>query len=319
MDARVLPDKVVRMADWGTRGLERGLGAKVRGALPPALAEFVMFVLKQGWACLFGGLFVLAILVTKAIWQPDWALARYDALFLFAVITQIAMLVLRLETVAEAKVILLFHLTGTAMEIFKIHMGSWGYPEAGIFKIGGVPMFSGFMYAAVGSYIARVIRVFEMRFAPFPPFWLALLLAVAIYVNFFSHHFVPDIRIGLFIATVVIFWRTRVWFYVSATPLWMPMPVAAFLCALALWIAENVGTFTGTWAYPGQSVLEFVSIGKLGSWYLLLYVSFVTVTLVLRDALSDTAIQPARRDMTYEGERDEDHISAHDGSGERPR
>ena len=26
------------------------------------------------------------------------------------------------------------------------------------------------MYAAVGSYMARVIRIFDMRFAPYPPF-----------------------------------------------------------------------------------------------------------------------------------------------------
>ena len=51
----------------------------------------------------------------------------------------------------EAKVILAFHLVGTAMELFKTHMGSWEYPEPSLLRIGGVPLFSGFMYAAVGS------------------------------------------------------------------------------------------------------------------------------------------------------------------------
>ena len=41
----------------------------------------------------------------------------------------------------------------------------------------GVPLFSGFIYASVGSYMARVIRIFEMRFAPYPPFWITYLLA----------------------------------------------------------------------------------------------------------------------------------------------
>ncbi len=308
------------MADWGVRALERGMGVWVRRRMSPGAAEFVMFVLKQGWACLFGGLFLVAIILTSLIWDPAWALARYDALFLFAVLTQAFMLVFRLETLDEAKVILLFHLTGTAMEIFKIQAGSWGYPEAGFFKVAGVPLFSGFMYASVGSYIARVIRVFEMRFAPFPPFWAASVLAVAIYVNFFAHHFLPDIRIALFATTVILFWRTRVWFYVGQTPRWMPMPVSAFLAALALWVAENVGTFTGTWVYSGQAALEFVSFGKLGSWYLLLYVSFVTVTLVLRDALIRHPISPGCRVMRVpeelQEERDEHHLSAHHGPRE---
>jgi uncharacterized membrane protein YoaT (DUF817 family) len=266
-----------------TRALERRLGDRVRARLPLWLGELVMFVLKQGWACLFGGLMLGAIILSKMLWQPDWALARYDALFIFALATQAVFLVFRLETLAEARVILLFHLTGTAMEIFKVQAGSWAYPEAGMFKILQVPMFSGFMYAAVGSYMARVIRLFEMRFAPYPPFAATLVLALAIYVNFFSHHYLPDIRLALFAATILMFARTRIWFRLTHW-YWMPLPLAAFLSSIALWIAENIGTLTGTWAYAGQAVWERVSFAKMGSWYLLLYVSFVTVTLVLRQA-----------------------------------
>ena len=76
----------------------------------------------------------------------------------------------------------------------------------------------------------------------------------------------------------------------------MPLPVAAFLSALALWVAENVGTATGTWIYSGQIKGELVSFAKLGSWYLLLYFAFVPVTLVSRSALSSTP-----RDLGPEG------------------
>ena len=152
-----------------TPRLERRLGDWARARLPFGMAELVLFVLKQGWACLFGGLLLLAILLTKAVWHPDWPLQRYDALFLFALSTQAAFLRFKLETWEEARVILLFHLTGTAMELFKTHAVSWSYPEPGLFKLAGVPLFSGFMYASVGSYMARVIRIFEMRFAPYPP------------------------------------------------------------------------------------------------------------------------------------------------------
>lgn len=268
-----------------TRSLERRMGDWARSRLPYALAELAMFILKQGWACLFGGLLLAAIIGTKLVWQPDWPLARYDALFLFAIGTQALFLWQKLETWEEARVILLFHLTGTAMEWFKVGAGSWAYPEAGIFKLMGVPLFSGFMYASVGSYMARVIRIFDMRFAPYPPFWTTVLLAAAIYVNFFAHHFLPDIRLGLFAATLLVFGRTRIWFRIHDHDWWMPLPLAAFLSSFALWLAENVGTLTGTWLYSGQTPDRMVSFAKLGSWYLLLYVAFVTVTLVSRSAL----------------------------------
>ena len=285
--------------DGGTRRIERGMGDWARRRLPGWLAELVMFTLKQGWAALFGGLILLAILATRAIWEDSWPLARYDFLVLFAVSTQILFLWARLETWQEAKVILLFHLTGTAMEFFKVQAGSWSYPEPGLLKLLGVPLFSGFMYAAIGSYIARVTRIFEMRFAPYPPFWVTVVLATAIYVNFFAHHFLPDIRLALFAATVILFGRTRVWFYIGERPLWMPLPLAAFLAALAIWVAENIGTVTGTWAYPGQHWTEMVSFSKMGSWYLLLFVAFATVTLVMRDFISRRPVTPPRRALPH--------------------
>ncbi len=277
-----------------TRSLEHRMGDRVRARLPYAVAELVMFVLKQGWACLFGGLLLAAIIATKLVWQPGWPVHRYDALFFFAIATQAVFLWARLETWEEARVILLFHLTGTAMEWFKVGAGSWAYPEPGLFKLMGVPLFSGFMYAAVGSYMARVIRVFDMRFAPYPRFGLTLGLAAAIYVNFFAHHFLPDFRLALFVATVVLCARTRIWFRIHDRHWWMPLPLAALLSAFALWLAENVGTATGTWIYSGQITGQLVSFAKLGSWYLLLYVAFVTVTLVSRAALSAQPLDLAR-------------------------
>ncbi len=277
--------------------LERRLGDWARARLPFALAEFVMFVLKQGWASLFGGLLLGAIMLSRTIWSADWPLARYDALFVFALLVQAVFLWKGLETWDEARVILLFHLTGTAMEWFKVAAGSWTYPEPGFFKVMSVPLFSGFMYASVGSYIARVIRIFDMRFAPYPPFWLTVAFAAAIYVNFFAHHFLPDIRIALFVLSVVIFGRTRVSFRISERRWWMPMPATAVLVSLALWIAENVGTLSGTWLYAGHAGRHVVNWGKLGAWYLLLYVAFVTVTIASRSALG-RAPAPARSEQT---------------------
>lgn len=283
------------MPDRGTRALERLLGDWARRRLPGWAAEIVMFVLKQGWAAAFGILLLLGLLVSKALWQPGWPVARYDALVIYALAVQGLLLWTRMETPSEARLILVFHLTGTVMEIFKIRAGSWSYPEPGFLKLMGVPLFSGFMYASVGSYMARVIRIFDMRFAPFPPHAALLALAVLIYANFFTHHFLPDIRIPLIVATVVLFARTRIWFHVNQRPRWMPLPLAAFLSSFFLWLAENIGTLTGTWVYETGQAWHPVGLSKMGSWYLLLYVAFATVTFVTRDRLSAMPIRPAPR------------------------
>ncbi|MGL4313153.1 MAG: DUF817 family protein, partial [Sphingomonas sp.] len=189
---------------------------------PAILYEFALFVFKQGWACLFGALMLGLLLATHFLYPATAPIARYDFLTLAAIAIQVAMLVLRLESREEAIVILAFHVTGTAMELFKTAYGSWAYPEAGVLRIGAVPLFSGFMYAAVGSYIARVWRIFDFRFSHYPPRAATLALAVAIYVNFFAHHWLPDARLLLFALTGLIFWRTRVYFTSWRQPRWMP-------------------------------------------------------------------------------------------------
>lgn len=86
------------MTSRDTRSLEHRMGDWARARLPFAIAKFTLFVLKQGWSCLLGGLLLLAIIGTKLIWQPDWALHCYDALLLFAIVTQAIFLWTKLET-----------------------------------------------------------------------------------------------------------------------------------------------------------------------------------------------------------------------------
>jgi uncharacterized membrane protein YoaT (DUF817 family) len=261
--------------------------------LPAPLAEFILFGLKQAWACLFAGLMLGLLILTHFVWQPHWPVYRYDALFVAALVIQVSFLALRLESLDEAKVILIYHLVGTAMELFKTHMGSWSYPEPALIRIDGVPLFSGFMYASVGSYLARAVRIFDMRFTNYPRFHWTALLAVAIYLNFFSHHFLPDMRWLLVAWTLVLFGRVRIYFAVDHATRWMPLIVAGLLTASFLWIAENVGTATGTWLYPGSGTWHPVSLQKFGSWYLLLTVSFVLVTVVNRPRPPDLVTDPS--------------------------
>lgn len=269
--------------------LEARISRWIRPKLPAFAYEFLAFGFKQAWACLYAAVMLAMIVGTKLVWNPDWPVARYDFLTVAAVMLQLLLLELKLETPREALVILIYHVVGTIMEIFKTDMGSWAYPEPSALRIGGVPLFTGFMYACVGSYMVRAIRLFDMRFEPYPPFWMTAVLALGIYANFFSHHYIFDFRYFLMAGTLLLFARTRIWFTPGEKTFWMPLPLAALLTAFFLWIAENIGTFTGTWLYPSQKTWHPVGLSKMGSWYLLLFLSFVLVTLVHRPRGRDLA------------------------------
>lgn len=248
--------------------------------------EFIRFGIKQAWACLFGGLLLLLLIATH-LWYPAGAsvfgigVARYDFLVLAALSIQIAMLAFGLETWEEAKVILIFHIVGTVMEIFKTAVGSWIYPEASLLRIAGVPLFSGFMYAAVGSYIARVWRLFDFQFSRHPPLWALGLLSLGIYINFFAHHYVPDVRLGLFAIAGLLFGRSMIHYRIWRKHRVMPLLVGLLLVALFIWGAENIGTLARAWAYPNQrSGWQMVSFGKFGSWFLLMIISYTLVASV---------------------------------------
>ena len=250
---------------------------------PTWIYELALFGFKQTWACLFGALMLALLLSTHLFYSERAWLARYDFLTVAALGIQIGLLTFRLETLREAKVIFAFHCVGTAMELFKTSVGSWTYPEQSFLRIGDVPLFSGFMYAAVGSYIARIWRIFDFRLEPYPHQWLSWLVAVAIYVNFFTHHWLPDGRYLLFAAIVALFWRTEVRFTVWRTRRAMPILLAWLLVTLFIWLAENISTFAQAWTYPDQANgWKPVSPSKLGSWYLLMYISFMLVAALHR-------------------------------------
>ena len=264
---------------------ESALGDHVwaRGPVVAGFYEFLRFGMKQAWACLFGGAMLALLLGSHLLWPDDGAVARYDFLTVAALALQLIFLMTGLETKEEAAVIFLFHVTGTVMEIFKTAMGSWVYPEPSLLRIAGVPLFTGFMYASVGSYIARVWRLFEFRFTAHPPFWTVALLAFAVYVNFFTHHFFTDMRMALFVFAALIFGRSWVYFRVWKIYRCMPLLLGFCLVALFIWFAENMGTFARAWIYPSQAHgWSMVSWAKFGSWLLLMLISYAMVCWVNR-------------------------------------
>jgi uncharacterized membrane protein YoaT (DUF817 family) len=247
--------------------------------------EFLMFWTKQAWACLFGILMLSLLTATHFLWPDSAPLARYDFMVLAAVTIQIVLLATKLERWEEALVILIFHITGTIMEIYKIAQGSWLYPEESVLRVMGVPLFSGFMYASVGSYIARATRLFGIRYENYPPLWTTWLLALLAYINFFTHHYVVDIRLGLFAFSALIFWRTRLFHTIDRKERSIPLLAVFVFVAFLIWGAENIATFAVAWIYPSQADgWHMVRIEKMGAWYLLMLLSFVLVSVVHKPA-----------------------------------
>jgi len=246
--------------------------------LPRALVEFLYFGLKEARACLFAGLFFAAIfLVPRA---GLFGIPRYDVLLLVALAIQAFMVLAKLETLDELKAITLFHVVGFVLEAFKTSpaIGSWAYPDFAWTKVLGVPLFSGFMYAAVGSYVIQAWRLLDVRIRHHPPYWLATLVAVAIYLNFFTHHFIGDYRWYIAACALGVYARTTVVFRPLDRDRRMPMLLAFVLVGFFIWLAENFSTFFGVWRYPDQlGAWSSVHVGKWSSWSLLVVMTFTIV------------------------------------------
>lgn len=219
------------------RSPERGLGLNGHvpdaSAAPPSATARARTAIRLLWAftitelrCLVFALLIFAAMaVTDVVETP---IARYDLLLAAGVAITVVLWATGYETSREVGVIAAFHLLGLVMEIFKVQQGSWTYPDEGVTMVAGVPLYSGFMYAAVGSYLCQAWRRFDLRVTDYRP---------------------------------------------------VPMTILAFvLIGFFLWLAENLGTFLGAWQYPDQEAFwRAVHVGKLGSWALLVTLSFALI------------------------------------------
>jgi uncharacterized membrane protein YoaT (DUF817 family) len=263
-----------RLADATERALSRIAGPRFAAAI----REFLLFGVKQAAACVFAGSFMFLLAISGHLSIPG--LARYDFLFLSAIAIQIVLVAVRLENWREVAVLSLFHLVGVGLELFKTSpsVRSWSYPEPAFFHLKTVPLYSGFMYASVASYVMQAWRLMRLRITEFPPFPLAVGLSAAIYANFFTNHYIVDLRWPLAAAVLILFRRTQVHFTVTNTVRRMPLALSFLLIGFFIWVAENIATYFGAWQYPHQK-REWAIVGptKISSWMLLVIISFIVV------------------------------------------
>lgn len=196
------------------------------------------FAYLQAISCLFPVMIFAALALSKTVSIPF--LHRYDFILLLCLAAQILMLAYT--------------------------------------KIFGVPLYSGFMYASVASYIYQAFSRLHVKVTDWPHPFLSIGISMCIYLNFFTHHWLYDVRWWLTCLLVVVFWKTSVSFQVGPSSFRMPLVVSFFLIGFFIWIAENVTTFLGAWQYPNQQhAWSIVHLGKISSWFLLVVISIVLV------------------------------------------
>jgi uncharacterized membrane protein YoaT (DUF817 family) len=240
------------------------------------IKQLFIFGYRQAMSCIFPVIIFATLALTKVVSIPYFH--RYDLLLLICLIAQVGMVAFKLETIDELKVICMFHIIGLLLELYKVHMGSWSYPGEGWSKLFGVPLYSGFMYASVASYICQAWRRLYISVYGWPRQWYTVLLSTAIYLNFFTHHYLWDFRWALTILLIVVFYRTSFTYRVGGRTYRMPVVLSFLLIGFFIWLAENISTFMGAWAYPDQEhTWHLVHLSKISSWFLLVVISVIIV------------------------------------------
>lgn len=237
--------------------------------------HFMIFVQQEALSCLFPVL-VFAMLALSHLFAG--IMPRYDFMLIACLLIQATLYYTGIETRDEVLVICVFHLLGLLMELFKVHFSSWAYPEFAYLKIGGVPLYSGFMYASVASYMCQAWRRLNLQILNWPGHTITRTIGALIYLNFFSNHFIIDVRYAIGLLILIFFRRSVVVYYLGSKPYRMPVIVSFMLIGFFIWLAENIATRLGAWKYAYQhNAWQVVNYQKISSWMLLVIVSFIIV------------------------------------------
>ncbi|GAA5024307.1 DUF817 domain-containing protein [Kitasatospora paranensis] len=242
-------------------------------------------LLRLGWLQARSCAFAVALFAGMASVRllPAGPIPPYDLLLVYGVsLTALSWLV-GWESRRDVAAIAVCHLLGLVLELVKVGVGSWSYPEAALTKVAGVPLYSGFMYAAVGSYVCSAWRILEVQVSRYRPGVVTAVSAGA-YLDFLTDHWLPDLR---WVLALTLFWvsaGSMVHFTVGRIRHRMPLALAFALIGFLLWLAENIATCLGAWRYPYQlPVWHPVMLGVWSSWALLVPVMFVLIHRLATD------------------------------------
>jgi len=239
-----------------------------------AVAQLLRFAWLEARCCAFAVAVFCGLALSTVVPLP---IPRYDALLVYCVVVTVAFRLAGWETTRDVLVIAGCHVVGLAFELVKVPLGSWSYPEPALTKVLGVPLYSGFLYAAVGSYVLAAWRLFDLRVSGYRAGRTAV-VAGAIYVNLITHHWLPDVRWPLSVLCIAVTWGAAVRFSVGGCRYRLPLALSFGLIGFFLWLAENIATYFGAWRYPHQlDEWRLVDPAKFGAWAMLISVIFVLV------------------------------------------
>lgn len=245
---------------------------RIRHGTGVFVGQLALFGRLQARCCAVAVALFAGMAVAKLL--PPLPVAHYDLLLAYGVLLTCVCHLLGWETRREVAFVAVCHVLGLVFELVKVHMGSWSYPEPALTKIAGVPLYGGFMYAAVGSYGCRTWRLLDLSLTGYRARGTTV-LAVLLYANFLTQHWLPDLRWVLGALLLLATSGTWMHFTVGSRRHRMPLALSFTLVGFFLWLAENIATYLGAWRYPSQSHgWEPVSVTKWASWALLITVIF---------------------------------------------
>jgi uncharacterized membrane protein YoaT (DUF817 family) len=272
------------------------------GKIRAAVRQLFVFGLLQARCCAFAFALLGGIAASRLL--PELPVARYDIVLVYGIALAVLARRLGWDSARDTAVIAGCHLIGLLFELVKVRLGSWSYPEPALTKFAGVPLYGGFLYSAVGSYACRAWQLLDLRLTGYRPRIMAV-LACAIYINFFSHHWLPDARWVLAALMLCATAGTWVYYTVGAGRYRMPLALTFSLIGFFLWVAENAATYVGAWSYPDQlDGWQPVSPAKAGAWALLISVTFVLVAVSRKRAATPPApgpVDPGPVEMDADG------------------
>ncbi len=247
------------------------------------LAFFINFIVKQLKSVTFG-FTILSLIIITNYFNPT-SFYRFDLLLFVVIAIQTLMIFFKLETKKELLAITMFHILGVLMEIVKVnfhHM--WSYNEPAIFMIMGVPIFSGFMYASVGSYIVQSIKNLKLNLLNYPSKYWVITLAFLIYLNFLINKLFFDFRILILVFLLVLFYKTYFIFELRKKLFKMHFLLSFFLISIFIWFAENIATYFKIWHYASQKTAwHVVDPLIISSWFMLAILSFIIANEINSD------------------------------------
>ena len=246
----------------------------------PSFCRFLL--VSQARALLSAFCFFACLLLSYPVHLLLPSLARYDALFIL--LLPLSVLVHRYQIPPFQShahpheglwVQLTFHVLGYAFELFKVnYTHSWSYPEAGLSKCFGVPLYAGFMYGAVGAYISASFQWYRVRVKRLSRSLLGGWIGLC-YLSFFLRPFIHfDLRyISLLGLSITLFYTPLVGF--TTRPFRLRALYPLLFLGVFVYLAENIATFGGAWVYRHQaSGWMPVKLNIITSWMCLAAVPF---------------------------------------------